>query len=585
MATSNSHIILKQVLELVIPKNQNAFEFQQEIAELSKKKLEPELEKLFDSYSSPDEILSIDFLEINLGKQKWLPSGDTFVESVVKAVEEQLKSKISNGYGEIKRKPIDQAIFEEWVYFLENGYFPRASRKPEHTYYQLQIPEILKKTPSFKKHLIEVLGKRSRSLERLIKQHPESFLVKLYEVLSETKKSRLEGYKQEIQRIFDAANSSTEISQQPSLRQTYWKWIFGNLSTYSLKRIEEKELIIGYLEHWIRINKLNYKKRESTLQITFRNILQESPGSFPLLSSIRNQLEETLFSERNISLKSKLDLEIESPDLKIEKEKKVGKLFKQIDGKESPEKGKSNLDQSSKGENPENSADEKSKETAIKRNKEVTGIKDNRSQKKVTETNDSKFNTKLQTEIPVKDKTEIPPVKKLSEHHEGSFWYVSHAGVVLLHTFLTVFFEKCGLTDDKQFLDDTARERAAQLVLYLATGQEETPEYDMVLAKLLCGIPLEMPIDGSIHLSETEKSESEKLLKAVIEHWDKLQNASPDALREGFLQREGKLEKRTQGWFLIVEQKSIDILLNYLPWNLRMIKLPWMEEMLRVEWG
>src|SRR5690554_1862440 len=236
MAGSGSHIILKQVLELVIPKNHNAFEFQQEIAELSKKKLEPALEKLFDSYSTPNEIISIDILEINLGKQKWLPSGDAFVEAVVKAVEEQLKAKISNANREFKRKPVEQAIFEEWVYFLENGYFPRGTRKPEHTYYQ--IPEILKKNVSFKKHLIEVLGKRSISLERLIKQHPESFLIKLYAEFSETTKSRLEGYKQEIQRLFDTANSSTEISKPPLSDQSFWKWIFGNLSTNTSKRIE-----------------------------------------------------------------------------------------------------------------------------------------------------------------------------------------------------------------------------------------------------------------------------------------------------------------------------------------------------------
>lgn len=596
MAISNSHIILKQVLEFVIPKNQNAFEFQQELGELSKKKLEPALEKLFDSYSSPDEILSIDFLEINLGKQKWQPSGDAFVKAVVRAVEEQLKSKISNGNGAIKRKPVDQAIFEEWVYFLENGYYPRGTRKLEHTYYHVQIPEILKKNASFKKQLIEVLGKRSRSLERLIKQNPESFLKNLYAVLSETAKSKLEGYKQEIQRLFDKANSSTEISKPPSLDQSFWKWVFGNLSTHPNKRIEEKEPIIGFFQHWISIQKPNYKKGESSLRLTLKNILQESPGSFPLLNLIREQLGVTVFSDWKIGLRTKLDQEIDSPDLKSERENNVGKSSNEIGEKESLKKGKSNLAQRSEGEPPENLDNEKARDKENREKGSGKNLKDQEAKNygdepelfkiddKIPNPNLSKNEPGKVSENPENNYEEYPKTKKLSEHHEGSFWYVNHAGVVLLHTFLPLFFEKCELTRDKQFIDEAARERAAQLLLYLATGQEETPEYDMVLAKFLCGMPLEMPIYGSIELTETEKSESIKLLQSAIDHWGKLKKTSPDGLRMGFLQRDGKLEKRAQGWYLTVEQRSMDILLNYLPWNLRMVKLPWMEELLRVEW-
>ena len=88
-----------------------------------------------------------------------------------------------------------------------------------------------------------------------------------------------------------------------------------------------------------------------------------------------------------------------------------------------------------------------------------------------------------------------------------------------------------------------------------------------------------------IILTEEEKSESLDLLNSAIKHWGKLGKSSPEGLREGFLQRDGKLEKRRQGWYLTVDQKSIDILLDFLPWNLRIVKLPWMTEMLRVEWG
>jgi hypothetical protein len=75
-------------------------------------------------------------------------------------------------------------------------------------------------------------------------------------------------------------------------------------------------------------------------------------------------------------------------------------------------------------------------------------------------------------------------------------------------------------------------------------------------------------------------------MEAAIRHWGALGSASPDGLREGFLQREGKLEKRADGWRLIVERKTIDVLLDRLPWGVGMVALPWMgEEVVWVEWG
>jgi hypothetical protein len=64
-----------------------------------------------------------------------------------------------------------------------------------------------------------------------------------------------------------------------------------------------------------------------------------------------------------------------------------------------------------------------------------------------------------------------------------------------------------------------------------------------------------------------------------------LRNTSPDGLRGTFLIRSGKLCLRDGGdWSLQVESNSFDILLDQLPWGISMIKLPWMEKMLWVEW-
>ena len=167
----------------------------------------------------------------------------------------------------------------------------------------------------------------------------------------------------------------------------------------------------------------------------------------------------------------------------------------------------------------------------------------------------------------------------------GSHWYVQQAGIVLLHPFLSRYFDRCQLLKKGHFLDEPARHKAVHLVEYLATGATGIPEYELVLPKFLCGIPFNLPLERAPIITEDDRQAGEELLQAAIDHWEKLGNSSPTGLREGFLQREGKLEKREQGWYLLVEQKGTDILLDYLPWNIRMVKLPWMTDLLRVEWG
>lgn len=162
--------------------------------------------------------------------------------------------------------------------------------------------------------------------------------------------------------------------------------------------------------------------------------------------------------------------------------------------------------------------------------------------------------------------------------------FIKNAGLVLLHPFLLRLFQKLKLLEDTNFKDFNCHSKAVLLLQFLATGKEIIPEYEMQLPKFLCGMPANLPIDHIIRLSRTEKEESYQLLEAVIENWGALGTTSPEGLREGFLVRDGKLMKNDSGWKLIVESKTIDILLDKLPWGMSVIKLPWMEDYLKVTW-
>ncbi len=164
--------------------------------------------------------------------------------------------------------------------------------------------------------------------------------------------------------------------------------------------------------------------------------------------------------------------------------------------------------------------------------------------------------------------------------------YVAYAGIVLLHPFLPRFFERLGLLDERQrFASPDACVRGVHLLHYLAAGREHPDEPTTVLFKILCGLPIAFPLPRQLPLADSERDEAESLLSAVIGHWTKLGNTSPAGLREAFLQREGKLTSDERGWRLVVEQRSADVLLGYLPWGLSVVRLPWVITPLRVDWA
>ena len=160
--------------------------------------------------------------------------------------------------------------------------------------------------------------------------------------------------------------------------------------------------------------------------------------------------------------------------------------------------------------------------------------------------------------------------------------YIDNAGLVLLHPFLPQFFEALGIADGHQLRQP---DRALCLLHFLATGQSIAPEHALLLPKALCNIPIVTPVESDVTIAEVDKDEAMALLEAVVRHWEALRSTSPDGLRGTFLMRPGKLSLRNDGdWLLQVEARTYDILLDQLPWGISMIKLPWMEQILRVEW-
>ncbi len=191
------------------------------------------------------------------------------------------------------------------------------------------------------------------------------------------------------------------------------------------------------------------------------------------------------------------------------------------------------------------------------------------------------------------------PSTKPSEVHASGFKYahqekdkydanmaqegvqILNAGLVIVAPFLEHFFSACNLLTEGSINDNN---KALALLHYMAFGNIEYHEYDLVLPKILCGVDEKEPVEIVSFLSMEELDHVNDLLQSVIENWSALKSTSPDGLRETFLQRKGILVFNDDTWQLQVEQNAVDILLESLPWTIGYIKLSWMENVLKTQW-
>ncbi len=116
------------------------------------------------------------------------------------------------------------------------------------------------------------------------------------------------------------------------------------------------------------------------------------------------------------------------------------------------------------------------------------------------------------------------------------------------------------------------------------SGNENAFEGNLIFEKSLCGGPLKIPVQQKSLLTDSIKTEANGLLVEVIRYWPALKNTSADGLREAFIQRDGKLFQEDAKYRLIVERKAQDVLLEKLSWNISVIKLPWISNILFTEW-
>ncbi|GEN77624.1 contractile injection system tape measure protein [Chryseobacterium hagamense] len=162
---------------------------------------------------------------------------------------------------------------------------------------------------------------------------------------------------------------------------------------------------------------------------------------------------------------------------------------------------------------------------------------------------------------------------------------VRNAGIVLLSPFIPRLLERLNFTADDHFTSQQNRETAALLLQFVVTGKQDTPNNDLALNKIICGLSPEVILSEHIKITAEDATFSDQVLNALISNWPALGSISIPALRETFLMREGVLSESPEQWKLTVKPGPFDILLDRCPFSFSMIKYPWMEKTLVVEWS
>jgi hypothetical protein len=161
---------------------------------------------------------------------------------------------------------------------------------------------------------------------------------------------------------------------------------------------------------------------------------------------------------------------------------------------------------------------------------------------------------------------------------------VGNAGMVLAGPYLPRLFTALGLTADGKFIDEHAAGRAVHLLQYMVTGESHSPEYLLVLNKILCGLPTAAPVAAGIDITQAEQKCIEGMIQAMVAHAKVLGSCSVAAMRQTFFARTADLRLVEDTWRLRVHPGPFDMLLDRLPWGYSIIKFGWMTRPVHVEW-
>lgn len=159
---------------------------------------------------------------------------------------------------------------------------------------------------------------------------------------------------------------------------------------------------------------------------------------------------------------------------------------------------------------------------------------------------------------------------------------VHDAGLVLVNPYLPHLFERTGMLTQGRMIPGQEG-RAGSLLTYVVLGAPAT-ECVSPLILILCGLAPDVRMHGDA-LATEDLQTADSMLEAMRRNWPEVRGSSIAQLRQTFFQREGRLDRSTADRVdLQVERKTVDVLLDRLPWRFSSIHHTWMRQPLKVSW-
>lgn len=530
------HVIRKQVINLTTTDAAAAFRMQQDAAKYYHQEICPLLEKIFDELAPGDQYILLDHIEIDLG---WIVhdahKGFAAKENIEKKLRTQLQEIVAQartveqyngadpGEQTALKKPAALHAFDQWLHYMRYGLLPWHAGDTGEAW-RTKVLEALATDYGAKRAFAQQLQRFPVMATRIIRTHDAGFLVQLIAAVTAVKQT-------ELPLLVEKLVAVITVNDKQKLEEKIWTGVLQHAVAAKEQTVSEQLV------------------REAWLQTGLPE--QLNPARVEQFVAAEPELKNILLpvTETPVVVKQKQELP----------EEPLSPQSKPKEQEETPVAKKAN---------------------AVKPGKETPPAKRKVSKKQEDTTPPDE--TKLS--FPGETEEDTPLKMNIAEDLPGEGIYIENAGLILLHPFFRFMMRNTGLVKDNAFVNRIEQQRAMYLLHFLATGLVEAEEHQLAMPKIICGWPLEEPVLTGLQVGASLQNEANDLLLAAIAQWTILKSTSPDGLREAFLQRPGKAVNGPNGLVIQVESSSIDLLLDHLPWNLSIIKLPWLEGLIRVEW-
>ena len=592
------HYIKKQVVQLLVDPGLDAFGVQQAASNYYWSEIVPVLERIFDELSAEGVTLRLEKLELDLGMLTEDLLRNKMKPDLYDRIRQQLRDMFLRPGRDkaitVFRESDAQHALKQWWHYMEHGRLHWSQSNLTAEWYRAVL-EMLAVDDAAISQLKVAFGRNPRLLSRVCAQHGSAFLETLTGILVAEKQT---GLGASIDVIVDLSRKMEELAASGGVRKG--RQAAGKRTSLRKHLREWQERHREYLSFSVQ------GRREAVWRMILRHAA-ERPATFRAGGGVR-LLAKWFWSEPvlvpQMLQEAGMVLPAGHPVLLpvAASAQRVAKRGGTENRREKrTEIDKDMAERGARGDEPATESRLEGDGTAIR---EAAGGEEDGggTDRTRARTSDASAGDAVKeplasgeredAETPGSEGQELDAIEPGAVEEllfsaedvdeEGS--YIPNAGMILLHPFLSTCFSRLQWWSDGQFVDGAARQKAVFLLHFLATGRTEAPEYELVLPKVLCGYSPETQMPGRLELAPEEYAEADELLGMVLVRWDKMQGTSIEGLRESFLRREGKLFRRNDRLTLVVESHAIDVLLDYLPWNLSLVKLPWLQEILFVEW-